>query len=126
MCANARVESNTVDNRLCIKTFYFGISIQFVEITYPQSQIRVCKQFDRLRLLDAHKEGVDIFLDCAFLQQSRKLMRLFFKQFDVREPLNCSVFVGKFGFVDYLWNTNNYARRVQIVIQCLRLAQKFR
>ncbi len=119
MCANARVETNARDNRLCIKTFYLGVCIQLVEITYAQRKIGIGEQFDCFRLLHSHKESINIFFDCAFLQQSCKLTRLFFKEFHVRKALYGFVLILELRLIDDFGNADNDSRRIKIVVQSL-------
>ena len=52
--ADARVEANSVDDRLCIQTARFGIGVKLVEICDSQSQISVGEQFDSFSFCRPH------------------------------------------------------------------------
>ena len=75
MCADTRIQTNTVNDLSCIQSLGFRIGIQLVEVADPQRQIGVCKQLYSLRLGKAHEQRVDVLLDRPLLQQRRKRVR---------------------------------------------------
>ena len=68
MGANTRVKADAVDNLLCVQSLHLGISIQFVEVANTQSQVGVSEKLNSFCLSEAHKQGIDIFLNSTFLQ----------------------------------------------------------
>ena len=128
MCANARVEPYARNNGFRVQSLHIGIGVELVEIRHAQRQIGVGKQFHRLCLFQAHKQGVDVFLNGTLLQQSGKgfgkLLRL-----RIADGIDSGILflppllqIGrqKFGIA------HDDARGPQIIFQSLRLAQKFR
>ena len=99
VAADARIEADSVDDLLSVKALTFCISVQLIEISNAQSQISICKQLDRLCLSEAHKQCVNVFFDCTFLQQTGKLMSSFYQTLIVQV------------------SSNDDARRIQVVIQ---------
>ena len=128
VCANARVEPHARNNGFRVQSLHIGISVELVEIRHTECQIGVGKQFHRLCLFQAHKQGVDVFLNGTLLQQSGKgfgkLLRL-----RIADGIDSGILflppllqIGrqKFGIA------HDNARGPQIIFQRLRLAQKFR
>ena len=108
MSADTRIETNTIYDLLGIQTLHLGISIQFVEVADTQSQVGVSEQFNSLSLGEAHKQCVNIFFDCTFLQEFSKGM--------------CSLY--QTSIVNIC--TDNDTGRIKVVVQSLALTQKFR
>ena len=73
--ADTRVQAYALNNGLCIQSLHLRIGIQLIEVADAQRQIGIGEKLHRLRLLHAHKEHRNVYLDCALLQQLRKGMR---------------------------------------------------
>ena len=108
MRPDARIQTHALDDLLRIQPLALGVCIQLVEIGDPQRQIRVGEQFDGLRLCEAHEQRFNVFLDGAFLQQRRKLVR------GLRQARVAQI------------RAHDDAARVQIVVKRLALAQELR
>ena len=70
--ANARIKADALDNLLGVQPLHLRIGVQLVEIADTQSQVGIGEQFDSLSFGKAHDQGVDILLDCTFLEQACK------------------------------------------------------
>ena len=108
MAADTRIETNPLNYFAGVKPLHLGIGVQFVEIAHPQGQIGVGEQLDSLSLGAAHENYRNLLLESRLTHQSGKLPCLFLQK-RVAQLI-----------------TDNDARRVKIVIQCLALTQEFR
>ena len=108
MASDTRIKTNTIYDLLGVQTLTFCIGIQLIEVSNAQCQIGIGEQLNCLGLSESHEQGIDIFLNCAFLQQTAKLVSSFNQTLIVK--------VG----------TNDNTRRIKIVTKSLGLAQKFR
>ena len=84
MRSNSGVETHTVDNLLCVQALAFRVGVQLIEVGHTKCQIGIGKQFHSLGFGKAHKQGVDVLLDGALLEESRKCMRSFSTGFITR------------------------------------------
>ena len=108
LITNTRIKAHTLDNLLRIQSLHLRIGIQLVEIADTQSQISVGKQLNSLGFRKAHNQGVDILLDCTFLEQACKG-------------------VGSLHQASVIHiSTHNDTARVQIVVKSFRLPQELR
>ena len=108
MSADTRIETNAVNNLLCVQPLHLCIGIQFVEIANTQSQIGVGEQLDSLSLSEAHKQGINIFLNSTFLQEFRKSVCRLYQ--------TSIIYIG----------TYNDTGRIKVIIQSFALTQEFR
>ena len=69
MIADARVETDTLDDLLGIKSVGGRIGIEFVEVGHAHCEKGIGEKLDRLCLGRVSKQGGDVFLDRAFLEQ---------------------------------------------------------
>ncbi len=102
MAANARVQTNTINDLTAIQAMVLGIGIEFIKKGYPHCQIGVGKQLDGLGLCAVGKQHRHIFLDCPFQQQIGKNL----------SPLGTL--------------THHDTRRVQVVVKGAPFTQKLR
>ena len=103
MAANARIQTDALDNLLGVQPLHLCIGIQLVEIADTQGQIGVGKQLNSFCLREAHDQRVDVLLNSTLLQQTRKCVGGFHQT----------------GIVHV--SANNDTARVQIVVQSFRL-----
>ena len=108
MSTDTRIKANTVNNLLSIQPLHLCIGIQFIEVANTQSQIGIGKQLNSLSLRESHKQRINVFLDCAFLQEFSKNM--------------CSLHQTGVFYI----RTNNDTARIQVVVQSLTLTQELR
>ena len=108
VCADARVEAHAVDDLARIKPFEFTIGIELIEIAHAHGEIRVGKELDGLGLRCIRVQRRDISLRCALLQQRRKQMRVRLRRRTAARA------------------ADHNTARMQVIIQCPALAQKFR
>ena len=108
MVADARVQANAVDDGACVQPPQRRIGVQLIEVSHPQRQVGVGKQFDRLGFGQAGEQRGDILLAGALLQQRGKFARF-----------------GGHAFVA-LRRAHHDAAGVEVVIQRMAFAQKFR
>ena len=101
VAANTRVEAHAVDDLPRVQPVAGRIRVQLVEIGHAQGQERVGKQLDRLGLAVVREQHRHILLDRPLAQQVGKRLA-------PRRTL-----------------AHHNARRVQVVVQGLALAQKF-
>ena len=70
MSASARIETNALDDSHGVETLDLGIGVELIEVRDTQCQISIGKELHCLCFLHAHEESVNIWLECAFLQES--------------------------------------------------------
>ena len=83
MGADSWVKTYTIDYCLGIESFYLCVCIQLIEVAYSECQIGIGEELDSLSFLHAHKEGIDVFLDSAFLEQSGEGLGCFLQHLDI-------------------------------------------
>ena len=119
MAADARVEADTADDLGGVEATRFRIGVELVEIRDTQREERVREQFDRLRLRRATDEFGDahraIGVHSLMLLGRRTLRK------QVREGVR-----GGDGRVIIHRRAHDDARRVQVVIERMALAQELR
>ena len=106
MCADSRVQTDTVYNGLGVKTFHLGVCVEFIEITYAEREVGVGEELYGLGFGRAHEQHRHVLLDGAFVNEVREGVRCF---------LQAVVAV-----------TDNDSARIEIVVQCLGFSQEFR
>jgi len=108
MAADTRIKADTINNLLGVQSLALCISVQLIEVGDAQCQISIGEQLDRLSLSEAHKQRVNVFFDCTFLQQTSKLMRSFYQTLIVQI------------------SSNDNAGWIQIIVKSLGLTQELR
>ena len=108
MAADTRIKADTINDLLSIQALALCVGVQLVEVSNAQSQICIGEQLNCLCLGEAHKQGVDIFFNSTFLQQTSKLMRCFHQTFITQV------------------STNDDAGRIQVIVKSLGFTQKLR
>ena len=108
VCADARVEAHAVDDLARIESLELAVGIELVEIAHAHGEIRVGKELDGLGLRRVRVQRRDISLRCALLQQRRKQMRVRLRRRTAARA------------------ADHNTARMQVIIQCPALAQKFR
>ena len=83
MVADARVEAYAFYDLLCVESFEFGISVEFVEVTHAERKVSVSEELHRFCLGAAHKQNRHIVFERSLLDELCKLMCRFFKTFVV-------------------------------------------
>jgi len=126
MCANTGIKSDALDYCLLVKSLYFCVGIEFVEVADTEGKIGVGEELDCLRLLHTHEESRDILLYRSLLQQTGKFTCLSLKIIHVRNFSNSLILFLKLFPVYHLGITDDYTGRIKIVVECLRLAEEFR
>ena len=125
MRAYARVKPYALDDGRGIQALHLGIGVQFVEITYPERQVCVGKEFHRLGLLHAHEQAGDVLFQGTLPKKHGKGMRRLL-QIAGRHVSDGLVvpFVLILG-TEHLGEAHDDARGIEIVVQGLALAQEF-
>ena len=119
------IQSNALNDSLCVQTLHLSVSIQLVEVRHTQSQIGICKQLHRLSLLQSHEQRVYVLLDSALLQQLREcLSRLL--HVVALNGLNSLVLLIELSILNHLREANNDSTWPQVILQCLALTQELR
>ncbi len=67
--ANIRIKTYALDNSTRVKTFHLGIRVKLIETRNTEGKVNVSKEFYGLGFLHSHKEDINVFLDCPFLQE---------------------------------------------------------
>ena len=123
MRADARVQTDALNDGLRVQSLHLRIRIQLVEIAHAQRQVRIGKQLHCLRLLQSHEQRIHVRLQRPFLQQCRKLLRLFL-QVLAGNGLN-----GRILLVAPLYQlrvAHDDTTGVEVVVQRLAFPQKLR
>ena len=108
MRADARVETDAVNDGLSVEAFHLGVGVKLIEIAHAKGEVGVGKELHGLCLGRPHEQSVDVLLHRALLQKSRKDMGGAVK---ARVPCRSA---------DY------DAARVEIVVEGLALAEELR
>ena len=108
MHPDPRIQAHSVDDALGIQPVNFRIGVQLIKIGNPKGQIGIGKKLDCLRLRRLHIKRSDLFFDGALLQKSGKNPGSRFHLGILRLP------------------SHNDSGRIEVVIQCPPLPQKFR
>ena len=108
MVSDTRVKAYTLNYRLRVESSHLCVCIELVEIRHTEGKIGICKKLDRLRLCRIHEADLYVLLDRTFREKVCKGL-------SNGEKLFVSV-----GYTDY------YAARVEVIVKCTSLAEKFR
>ena len=65
MCSYTRIETYTIYYVGRVKTLGFGIGIKLIKVGDTECQIGIGKKLHSLSFCKAHKESVDVVLECA-------------------------------------------------------------
>ena len=123
MRADARVQTDALNDSLRVQSLYLRIRIQLVEITHTQRQVCIGKQLHSLRLLQSHEQRIHVRLQCPFLQQCRKLLR-FLLQVLTGNGLNSRILL--VASLYQLRVAHDDTAGVEVVVQRLAFPQKLR
>ena len=69
MRADAWIEADAVDDVLRAEMLHFGVGVEFVEVGDTKGKVGVGEELDCFGFGEAHEEGFDVFLQCAFLEK---------------------------------------------------------
>ena len=108
MSTDTRIKADTIDNLLSIQPLHLCIGIQFIEVANTQSQIGIGKQLNSLSLRESHKQRINVFLDCTFLQKFCKGV--------------CSFYQSGIFYI----SSDNNATRIQVIVESFALTQELR
>ena len=106
--ADARVEADAVDDLPGVEALRLGVGVELVEVGHAEREVGVREELDGLGFGEAHEEGVDAGLDCAFLEEGGEAVR--------------GVDGGRVVFV----TGHDDPGRVEVVVEGLRLAEELR
>ena len=106
--ADAWIKAHAVDYRLGVKALHLGVGVELVEVAHSQGEVGVGEEFHRLGLGQAHEQGIDIGLECAFLQELGETMRSLVKALVA------------------LGTANDDAAGIEVVVQSLGLTKELR
>lgn len=123
MRTDTRIQTDTLNDRLCIQSLHFRIRVQLVKVRDTQSQVGIRKQFHRFRFLQTHKQRIHILLDRSFLKQLGKFPGLLLQMFSGNGTDCLVLFVPTFNLFGI---THDDPARIQVVIQCLAFPQELR
>ena len=123
MCANTRIQTDTIDDSLWVETLHLSVCVQFVEVADTQSEIGVGKEFHCLCLFHAHKERVDIFLDGSFPKQIGKGLGIFLG-IGIANGLNGGILFVELFSINKFRITNYDAAGIEIIIESLAFTQE--
>ena len=102
------IQTDTIDNFFCLKSFHFCIGIQFIEIGNPHGQIGIGKEFHRFRFRESHEAGRNVFFDGSFLKKRSKVMSF------LHQPFVLQI------------RTRDDAAGIQVIVESLAFAEKLR
>ena len=103
---DARVEAHAVDDGPSVESLHLSVGVELVEVADAQGEIGVREELHRFRLRAAHEQHGDIVLQGALFNQSRECMCRFFKRSVIE--------------------TDDDARRIEVIIERLGFAQELR
>ena len=126
MGADAGVETDTIDDGLGVEPLHLSISVELVEVTDAQGKVGVGKEFDGLSLFHSYEEGRHIFLDGGLLQQASEDVSFLGEPVDVGQGFDGLVLLLVFFASHHLGHAHDDTARVEVVIECLALAQELR
>ena len=79
MCSDTWVETYTFDDSLAVQALYFCVSVELIEVAYTEGEVSVSEKLNGFCFFHTHKQGVDVFLDCSFLQEGSECLGRFFQ-----------------------------------------------
>ena len=120
------VKTYTIDDCLGIESLYLCVCIQLIEVAYSECQIGIGEELDCLCFLHSHEEGIDVFLDGTFLEQSGEGLSCFLQHLDIGYRLDCLVLLCKLWAFYNLWIAYDDAAWVKVIIECLALTKELR
>ena len=121
--ADAGVEADALNDGAGVEALDFGIGIEFVEVADAEGEVGVGEEFDGLGFLHAHKQGVDVFLEGAFLQQAGEEAGVGFGV-GVADGGDGGVLFVKFLAFNLFGTAHDDAAGVEVVVEGLALAEK--
>ena len=126
--ADSWVKADTFDDGLRVKAFYLRIGVKFIEVADTQGEVGVGEELHGLGLFHAHKERVNVLLDCALLKKSGEYPCIFLS-LRIADGVDGGVLLVPFlvlgGGEDF--RIADYdSGRVEVVVEGLALAEEFR
>ena len=123
MSTDTWIETDTVDDCLCIKTLYLSVCIKLIEIRHAKSKICVSEKLNSLSFLQAHEQGRNILLDCTFLKKRSECTSSLLKVVACNRT-DCSILLIE--CIYHLRITHDDTRRIEVIIQSHALAKELR
>ena len=124
--AYPRVKAHAPDDGRGVQALDLRVGVQFVEVAHPEREVCVREELDGLGILQAHVQRRDVLLYGALLQQGRELMCGTLQERYVGNCADGIVFFLEFGIIYQIRYPDDYATRIQIVVQGLALAKELR
>ena len=122
--ADARIKAYAPDDGRGVQALDLGVGVKLVEVAHPERKVCVGEELDRLGILEAHVQRRDVLLNGAFLQHGCKLAGGVLQERKVGDSADGIVLFLEFGIIYQIRYSDDYAARVQIVVQCLALAKE--
>ena len=140
MGADARIETDALDDCLRVETFHFSVCIELIEIAYSQCKIGIGEEFHCLGFFHAHEErgyafgilcikgcisiGFGRMTDGSFHQKGCEVVCFLLKHVNVGNFANGFVLIGE--LADELRIADDDSRWIEVIIESLALAEEFR
>ena len=131
--ADAGIKTYTANDGGGVHSLDLGIGVELIEVAHTQSQVGICKELDGLGLLELHEQGGNTLISYWLLAISVANGAFDEKGgegagglFEVVAGNLLDGFVGLvlLGELHHLGIAHNDAGRIEVVVQCLALAQE--
>ena len=122
--ADPRVKAHAPDDGRGVQALDLRVGVKLVEVAHPQGEVCVREELDGLGILQAHVQRRDVLLNGTFLQHGCKLAGGALQERDVGDSGDGFVFLLKFWIIYQIRYSDDYATRIQIVVQGLALAKE--
>ena len=121
--ADAGVEADALDDGAGVEALDLGIGVEFVEVAHAEGEVGVGEEFDGLGFLHAHEQGVDVFLEGAFLKQAGEKAGVGFGV-GIADGGDGGVLFVKLLAINLFGAAHDDAAGIEIVVEGLALAEK--
>ena len=124
VCADARIEADTLDDGARVEALDLGVGVELVEVAHAQGKVGVGEELHGLGLLHAHEQRGDILLDGPLTEERRECAGRGLESRGIGDALDRFVLSGVGRIVDELGGAHDDARGVEVVVERLGLAKE--
>ena len=121
--ADARVETDALDDGAAVEALDFGVRVELVEVAHAQGEVGVGEELDGLGLFHAHEEGGDVVFDGAFLEEAGEGLGVHLC-LGVADGFDGGVLFVELGAFYHLGVAHDDAAGIEVVVEGFALSQE--